>query len=202
MSEVDIVPCALEVIVALRRRGLTPNDVLIAKELDESPYKVKRAMEEAVKQGLVERKNGSYEVTEEGFKHMLKHRELYVHDVFFHGSDRWSRVVTDWGRHWRRRHGLTGNFLRNFYRVLADLDGRVEELIPLTELKPGERGVVVSAAGGYGAVRRLAEMGLTPGIQVLVVRKAPLRGPIEVEVRGTRLALGFGLASRIAVKRV
>jgi len=188
--------------MALRRRGLYPNEVLIAKELDESPYKVRQIMEDALKQGLVTKKNGYYEITDEGFKRVLKHRELYVHDFFVHGDNRWSKSITDWGRHWRRRHGLTRDVLNKFYRVLADLDGRVEELIPLTELKPGEKGIVVSAVGGFGAARRLAEMGLTPGVQIEVVRRAPLRGPIEIEVRGTRLVLGFGLASRIAVKKV
>ncbi len=202
MSSIDPLSCALEALMALRRRGLYPNEVLIAKELDESPYKVRQIMEDALKQGLVTKKNGYYEITDEGFKRVLKHRELYVHDFFVHGDNRWSKSITDWGRHWRRRHGLTRDVLNKFYRVLADLDGRVEELIPLTELKPGEKGIVVSAVGGFGAARRLAEMGLTPGVQIEVVRRAPLRGPIEIEVRGTRLVLGFGLASRIAVKKV
>lgn len=201
-NDTDLLSCALEALVSLRKRGLYPNEVLIAKELDESPHRVRQVMEEALKQGLVTKKDGYYEITDEGFKRVLKHRELYIHDFFVHGDDRWSRNITDWGRHWRRRHGLTRDALERFYRALANLDGRVEELIPLTELKPGERGIVISAVGGYGAARRLAEMGLTPGVQVEVVRKAPLRGPIEVEVRGTRLVLGFGLASRIAVKKI
>jgi len=189
-------------VLALRRRGLYPNEVLIAKELDASPYTVRQLMEEALRQGLVTKKNGYYEITDEGFKKVLKHRELYIHDVFVHGDSRWSKSITDWGRHWRRRHGLTRDILDKFYSVLASLNGRVEDLKPLTELKPGEKGIIISAVSGFGAVRRLAEMGLTPGVQIEVVRKAPLRGPIEIEVRGTRLVLGYGLASRIAVKKV
>jgi Fe2+ transport system protein FeoA len=45
------------------------------------------------------------------------------------------------------------------------------------------------------------EMGLVPGTEVTVLRKAPFRGPIEVGVRGTSLALGFGVASKVIVKR-
>ena len=37
--------------------------------------------------------------------------------------------------------------------------------------------------------RRLLEMGLTTGTPVRVIRCAPLGDPMEVEVRGTRLAL-------------
>jgi len=50
-------------------------------------------------------------------------------------------------------------------------------------------------------VRRLAEMGLTPGTEVMVVRSAPMRGPIEVSLRGVSLALGRGIANRVLVKR-
>lgn len=201
MSEkVDTLDCALEVIMTLERRGLRPDDASIAEELGKSIAEVQKMMEEAIQRGLAVKKDGHYELTDEGLKRVLRHRELFIHDRFVHGEDRWSAKVRDWGRHWRHRHGLTKDLLESFYKALADLDGRVEELKPLSDMEPGERGVVVSIACGLGAARRLAEMGLTPGVQVAVVRKAPLRGPVEVEVRGTRVVLGYGLASRIAVK--
>jgi len=68
-------------------------------------------------------------------------------------------------------------------------------------LNQGEKGVMAFALGGHGLVRRLAEMGLTPGTEVTLVRSAPLRGPIEISVRGVFLALGHGVASKIFVKR-
>jgi len=199
-EKVDTLDCALEVIMTLERRGLRPDDASIAEELSKSIAEVQKMMEEAIQRGLAVKKDGHYELTDEGLKRVLRHRELFIHDRFVHGEDRWSAKVRDWGRHWRHRHGLTKDLLESFYKALADLDGRVEELKPLSDMEPGERGVVVSIACGLGAARRLAEMGLTPGVQVAVVRKAPLRGPVEVEVRGTRVVLGYGLASRIAVK--
>jgi Fe2+ transport system protein FeoA/Mn-dependent DtxR family transcriptional regulator len=199
-EKVDTLDCALEVIMTLERRGLRPDDASIAEELSKSIAEVQKMMEEAIQRGLAVKKDGHYELTDEGLKRVLRHRELFIHDRFVHGGDRWSAKVRDWGRHWRHRHGLTKDLLESFYKALADLDGRVEELKPLSDMEPGERGVVVSIACGLGAARRLAEMGLTPGVQVAVVRKAPLRGPVEVEVRGTRVVLGYGLASRIAVK--
>jgi Fe2+ transport system protein FeoA/Mn-dependent DtxR family transcriptional regulator len=199
-EKVDTLDCALEVIMTLERRGLRPDDASIAEELGKSIAEVQKMMEEAIQRGLAVKKDGHYELTDEGLKRVLRHRELFIHDRFVHGEDRWSAKVRDWGRHWRHRHGLTKDLLESFYKALADLDGRVEELKPLSDMEPGERGVVVSIACGLGAARRLAEMGLTPGVQVAVVRKAPLRGPVEVEVRGTRVVLGYGLASRIAVK--
>lgn len=43
-------------------------------------------------------------------------------------------------------------------------------------------------------------MGLTPGTRVTAARSAPLHGPLEVLVRGTRLALGRGVAERVFVE--
>jgi len=82
-------------------------------------------------------------------------------------------------------------------------NGRRE--VPLTWLREGEVGIVSSIRGGcgrgyrWGFEKRLMDMGLTPGTEILVVKSAPFRGPLEVLVRGTRLALGRGLAEKIFV---
>ena len=71
----------------------------------------------------------------------------------------------------------------------------------LANLKPGEKAVVEWISAGPGAAKRLSDMGLTPGTEVRILRRGPFGGPVEVEVRGTSLALGYGLASKIIVKR-
>jgi len=82
--------------------------------------------------------------------------------------------------------------------------------LPLTELKNGESGKIIAVTTGgwgrrgghgmgWGMERRLADMGLTPGTRVTVVKSAPFYGPLEVLVRGGRLALGRGMAERIFV---
>ena len=53
-----------------------------------------------------------------------------------------------------------------------------------------------------GFIRRLAEMGLTPNTEIKITRRSPFRGPIEIEVRGVSLALGYGLASKILIKPI
>lgn len=80
--------------------------------------------------------------------------------------------------------------------------GNSEDLCALTELDEGEKGVVVKAVGGFGLVRRLAEMGLTPGVEVKLLKKGSFGGPVEVEVRGVALVLGRGVASKVLVKPV
>lgn len=59
----------------------------------------------------------------------------------------------------------------------------------LREIKPGET-VVVKKLHGTGAVRRrIMDMGLTRGTEVLVRKVAPLGDPIEVNVRSYELSL-------------
>jgi Fe2+ transport system protein FeoA len=77
-----------------------------------------------------------------------------------------------------------------------------EGSIALTALVEGEKGVIVKALGGFGLVRRLAEMGLTPGVEVKLLRKCSFGGPVEIEVRGVSLALGRGVASKVLVKPI
>ena len=72
--------------------------------------------------------------------------------------------------------------------------------VPLTCLKEGAVGIVTHASGGLGVVRRLSDLGLTPGCEVRLIRKCSFCGPIEIEVRGATLALGYGLSSKILVQ--
>jgi ferrous iron transport protein A len=70
----------------------------------------------------------------------------------------------------------------------------------LTSLCEGEKAIITHAYGGGGVTRRLAEMGLTPGVEVRLLRKCPFCGPVQIEVRGVELALGYGIASKVFVK--
>lgn len=89
---------------------------------------------------------------------------------------------------------------------------------PLTALGNGETGIITStdfrakqmckhrARKGWKkhfgielCVKRLTDLGLTPGTEVTVVKSAPFKGPLEISVRGSRLAVGRRMASRIMV---
>lgn len=50
--------------------------------------------------------------------------------------------------------------------------------------------------------RRLLSLGLTRGTELLVVRKAPLGCPIQVEVRGTSLTLRLEEAAQLNWERL
>ncbi len=75
---------------------------------------------------------------------------------------------------------------------------RSKDRIPLAMLSEGSSGVVVEVRGGRGLVRRLSDMGFTPGAEVFVL-KSVSPGPILVGVRGSRIALGRGVAMRVLV---
>lgn len=70
----------------------------------------------------------------------------------------------------------------------------------LGELPTGAHAVVRALRGGKGFSSRLSAMGVTPGADVTVVQNFG-RGPMLIEVRDTRVALGRGEASKIEVER-
>ncbi len=59
----------------------------------------------------------------------------------------------------------------------------------LSELKPGEKGVISKVIGDREIRRRLLDMGLTRGTEIIVVRKAPLGDPVEFLLKGYNLSL-------------
>ncbi|MDY0098108.1 MAG: FeoA family protein [Bacteroidales bacterium] len=69
----------------------------------------------------------------------------------------------------------------------------------LNELEDGQTGVIVSVLGGRMLAKRLADLGLTTGTEIRVIRRILFSGPVQVEVRGSRLVLGHGLAFKIMV---
>lgn len=70
---------------------------------------------------------------------------------------------------------------------------------PLTTATSGQPVLFVSVSAGRNLTHRLAEMGLTPGVEMTVVQNR--RGPLLLSVRGTRLALGRSMAQKIMVRR-
>jgi Fe2+ transport system protein FeoA len=59
----------------------------------------------------------------------------------------------------------------------------------LSDLAEGETAVINSMPSGRSGLTRLREMGLVPGTQVTLVRRAPLGEPIEISVRGSHIAM-------------
>jgi ferrous iron transport protein A len=72
----------------------------------------------------------------------------------------------------------------------------------LTDLEDGQTGIIISVLGGRILTKRLADLGMTTGTEIKVIRRTLFSGPVQVEVSGSRLVLGKGLASKIMVKLI
>lgn len=59
----------------------------------------------------------------------------------------------------------------------------------LSELSSGERARIVHIGGSGSLRRRLTEMGFVRGTEILVVKNAPLRDPIEYKIMGYEVSL-------------
>ena len=69
----------------------------------------------------------------------------------------------------------------------------------LRELKIGES-AVVTAVGGEGALRQhFLDMGLLPGVEVKLLKFAPMGDPMELLVRGYTLSLRLEEAAKIKI---
>lgn len=59
----------------------------------------------------------------------------------------------------------------------------------LYDVKPGNKIKVLSVGQKGPFRRRLMDMGVTPGVEMKVIKVAPLGDPMEVNVRGYSLSL-------------
>ncbi len=73
--------------------------------------------------------------------------------------------------------------------------------MPLCMAAPGQQMIVTGFRGGFGMRRRLADLGLNIGMDVKVVSMDPA-GPLLVEIKGARYAIGRGLAHHIFVEPI
>ncbi|NOZ71992.1 MAG: ferrous iron transport protein A [Chloroflexi bacterium] len=72
--------------------------------------------------------------------------------------------------------------------------------MPLSMVPIGVQVRLEEIRAGQRLAHRLAELGLTPGIELGVIQNAG--GPILVAVRDSRLALGRGMAHKVMVTRI
>lgn len=59
----------------------------------------------------------------------------------------------------------------------------------LSDFNVGETGRIVKVEGEGKIRRRLFDMGVTPGADIILMKKAPLGDPIEITIRGYELTL-------------
>ena len=70
----------------------------------------------------------------------------------------------------------------------------------LSDLHAGSTAVIQDIPVGHDEhITRLRELGLVPGTKVRLVRRAPFGDPIEISVRGSRLAMRRSEARHIKI---
>lgn len=69
----------------------------------------------------------------------------------------------------------------------------------LRDLKPGQAGTVISIGDKGPLKRRIMDMGITRGVNVRVVKVAPLGDPIEINIRGYELSIRKDEAAQIEI---
>jgi Fe2+ transport system protein FeoA len=94
----------------------------------------------------------------------------------------------------RRRHRG-----REYYGVVRH-PGGVPLIKCLAECQKGEKVIVLRVDTGFQQKRRLANLGIVPGVEIQKKLDAPFRGPLEIIVKGYPLVIGRGIASKILVK--
>jgi ferrous iron transport protein A len=72
-------------------------------------------------------------------------------------------------------------------------------MFPLSQLLPGRRARVSRLAGERGFRCRLMELGLLPGTELCLVRRADIGGVLELEVRRSRVTLRAAEADGLLV---
>ncbi len=217
----------LEAIYGFNEKGKLARTTALSKRLKVTPPSVTQMIKKLADEGLVEYEpyKGAM-LTGRGMAHaqkvVRKHRllERFLHD--FLGLSR--NKVHD--EACRMEHGLSDEAAAALCKALdkpekcpddekippclldlSDCDdcAAVREkdslklLTQLSNLKPGEEGFVAFIRAGNRAYQRLLDMGLTKGTRVRVLNSAPFQGPIGIEVRGSNLALGRGLAGHVFI---
>ena len=71
--------------------------------------------------------------------------------------------------------------------------------MPLAYLPEGKSGVVVDIYASKKLATKLRDMGLVRGTKVKVL-KSSKPGPILIEVKGSKLAVGRGISMKVIVK--
>ena len=77
-----------------------------------------------------------------------------------------------------------------------------ENEIILSHLKKDQSAVIVLMLLKPKVKKRLADLGLTIGTKIEVLRKIRNHGPIEIKARESKLILGRGIHSKILVSQI
>lgn len=79
-------------------------------------------------------------------------------------------------------------------------ESRIPVLKSLNDLHPGESGIVSEIKGGQELINRLNALGIRTGKKITKISSMLLHGPVTIQIDRTRVAIGFGMATKIFVE--
>lgn len=74
--------------------------------------------------------------------------------------------------------------------------------VPLSELEPEERAIIRAVKGEGPFRRRLLDIGFRDGVELTVIKQAPLADPVEYLLDGCHVSLRREEAEKISVERL
>jgi DtxR family Mn-dependent transcriptional regulator len=197
----------LEAVYRLEREGPGVTTSGLASELGVAPASVSGMLKKLAADGYLEHiARGEVRLTRQGL-------EVAVRVVRRHRLA--ERLLTDvLGMPWDQVHAISDNVEARLVAILGDPKDCPHGLpIPPKDLSEPERGGIPLAQLEIGSdavvhgvtqevpemLRYLGEVGLRPGARVRVHGKAPLGGPMTVEVENRRHAISLELARMVVV---
>ena len=72
----------------------------------------------------------------------------------------------------------------------------------LSEMKEGQTAKIDSIGGNGALRRRILEMGIIKGAQIYVEKYAPLKDPLELNIKGCHISLRVEEAAQITVSHI
>jgi len=203
----------LEAIYKLGQRGPV-RPAQLAEAMSVSAPTVTNTLKRLGTRGLVERQGTTVVLTPEGLAAAVdvirRHRvaERFLSDIL---GLKWDEIHEE---ACRLEHALSPRVLEAMERVLGDpeacphghpiptSEGHVFTAagIPLAELQPGQRAVVVRVAEEDEAMLGyLGELELFPGAIVCLVEAAPFSGPLTIEIAERQRSVGPEVARAVTV---
>jgi len=73
-------------------------------------------------------------------------------------------------------------------------------IVTIRHMNAGEKGTIVKLRSRGEMNRRLRDMGLVPGTEIVIQGRAPLYDPVNLKIRGANLTLRNDEADFIEVK--
>ena len=70
----------------------------------------------------------------------------------------------------------------------------------LVTLSPGEIAIIQTFNTKLNLQSRLVEMGILPGVEIRLIKKAPFKGPIAFKIRGYEVSLRYRDAKQVLVQ--